>query len=244
MARRASAPKAGRGDLRDAGAGDRPLGPRLVRELPRVDLATIDDGDLRDAELVGSLPPGWDEPLLLSGVRLVGASLVGASIPGSRFVDVEIVGSDLSGADLEGSAFTRVAARDVRMSGVQFALSNWRDVHLVECRLDLVHLARVTVQRLRAERCSFHGAELRMSELTGVAWWDCDLGELDVDKVQLSRVQLHGSRLDGLRGALALRPVEVDDEQFHLLSAALLAELGVTVTTRALDDDESGDARP
>lgn len=217
-------------------ADDRPLPPRLLRELPRVDLADVDDGDLRDVELHGSLPPGFDEPLQLSGVRLVGVSLVGAALAGSRFIDVEIVGSDLSGADLEGSAFTRVAARDARMSGVQFAWSTWHDVHLVECRLDTVNLARLTVQRLRCERSSFRGGDLRMAKVTGAAWWDCDLGELDVNQVTLDRVQLHGSTLDGLRGVVSLRPVQVDDEQFHVLAQHLLTELGISVTARPVDD--------
>jgi uncharacterized protein YjbI with pentapeptide repeats len=215
---------------------DRPLAPRVLQELPQVDLATIDDGDLRDVELRGSLPAGFDEPLMLSGVRLVGVSLVGASLAGSRFIDVEILGSDLSGADLEGAAFTRVAARDARLSGVQLAWATWHDVHLVECRLDGVNLARLTAHRLRAERCSCPGADLRMAKLHGAAWWDCDLSGVDVNQVQLERVQLHGSRLDALSGALSLRPVEVDDEQFHVLAQHLMTELGITVTARPEDD--------
>lgn len=50
-------------------------------------------------ELFGTLPGSFDQPLLLTEVRLNGASLVGARLEGSRLVDVIVTACDLSGVD-------------------------------------------------------------------------------------------------------------------------------------------------
>lgn len=223
---------------------DRPTAPRLSREMPRVHLADLSDGEVSDVELVGVLPDGWDEPLQLSGVRLTGASLVGARLAGSRLVDVELVGCDLSGADLEGAAFTRVSARDARWSGVQLAWARWQDVRLVECRLDQVNLARLTAQRLWCERCTCVGADLRIAQLEGATFRDCDLSEVDVAQVTMQRVRLHGSRLDGLRSAMSLHPVEVDAEQHRAIADSVLEQLGVSITPFPDPDDETDRTSP
>jgi len=214
---------------------DRPLAPRLPSGLPRLDLADITDGDVAGVELTGSLPEGFDEPLHLSEVRLIGASLVGARLEGSRWIDVEVANCDLSGADLQQSALTRASFRDTRLSGCQFAASRWHDVRFEECRLETVNLAMAVSQRVRFERCRMAGADLRSSAFDGVAWWDCDLTDAEVTHVKLVRANLHGSTIDGLRGASSLRPVSVDAQQFTVLAEHLLAELGIDVTERPVD---------
>ncbi len=217
---------------------DRPLAPRLSPDLPVVDLADLADladGDLSEVELTGSLPAGFDGPLLLREVRLAGASLVGARIEGSRWIDVAVTGCDLSGTDLQESALTRVSMRDTRLSGALLALSRWHDVRFEECRLEAANLAMTSSQRVRFERCRLSGADLSGAKFDGVAWWDCDLAETEWTHAQLTRVHLHGSRLDGLRGASSLRPVSVDAEQFVVLADHLMAELGIEVTSRPVD---------
>lgn len=214
---------------------DRPIAPRLPPELPVLDLADISDGDLSEVELTGVLPAWFDEPLHLREVRLAGASLVGARIAGSRWIDVAVTSSDLSGADLQQAAFTRVSMRDSRVSGAQLAASRWHDVRFEECRLDAVNVAMSTSQRVRFERCLLAGVDLRGAKFEGVAWWDCDMSDADCTGVNLVRAHLHGSRLDGLRGASSLHPVSVDAEQFAALAEHLLAELGIEVTPRPVD---------
>ena len=221
--------------VRSGPPDDRPLAPRLPSGLRRVDLADITDGDLEEAELTGSLPDGFDEPLHLREVRLSGASLVGARLEGSRWIDVEVASCDLSGADLQQSALTRVSFRDTRLSGCQFAASRWHDVRFEECRLETVNLVMASSQRVRFERCRLVGADLRSTTFEGVAWWDCDLTDAEFTQVTLTRAQLHGSTITGLRGASSLRPVSVDAEQFGVLADHLLAELGIEVTSRPVE---------
>ena len=214
---------------------DVPLAPRLPADLPVVDLADIADGDLTGVELTGSLPDGFDEPLLLREVRLAGASLVGARLGGSRWIDVAITSCDLSGADLHETAFTRVSWRDTRLSGAQLHSSRFHDVRVVECRLEAANLAFVKAHRATFERCRLTGVDLRDAAFEGVAWWDCDLTEAEFSHVQLVRAHLHGSVLDGLRGGSWLRPVSVDAAQYAALAEHLLAVWGIEVTSRPVD---------
>lgn len=214
---------------------DRPLAPRLPAELDSVDLATITTGEWTGVHLVGVLPADFDQPLHLSEVLIGEASLVGARLEGSRLVDVAITGTDLSGVDLHGAAFTRVEVRDARMSGGQLAQARFRDVRFVETLLDGVNFAMSTAERTRFERCRMDSVDFRAARLGGVAWWDCDLTDAEFSQVNVKRAQMHGSRINGLRGATSLVPVAIDEDQFPAFAAHVLASIGVTVTDRTQD---------
>lgn len=216
-------------------SGDRPLPPRHAADLDVVDvvdLATATTGEWDEVELVGELPADFDEPLLLTGARINGASFVGAQLAGSRMVDVTITAADFSGADLEGSSFTRVELSDVRLSGAQLAQTRWRDVRLVDCRLETANLAMAVGERIRFERCRLEDADLRSTSFEGVAWWDCDLSNAEVSQITVVRAQLHGSTIDGLRGASALAPVAIDADQAPAFAELLLAAAGIVVRDR------------
>jgi uncharacterized protein YjbI with pentapeptide repeats len=216
-------------------SGDRPLPPRLPTDLEVVDLATVDTGEWDQVQLVGELPTDFDEPLLLTSVRINGASLVGARLEGSRLVDVSIVSSDFSGADLEGGSFTRVELSDVRLSGAQLAQTRWRDCRLVDCRMETANLAMCVGERIRFERCRLEDVDLRAAKFEGVAWWDCDLTNAEMSQITVARAQLHGSLIDGIRGATALSPIAIDADQFPAFAQLLLAAAGIVVGER--EDD-------
>jgi uncharacterized protein YjbI with pentapeptide repeats len=215
-----------------ASRGDKPVEPRLPPDLIRVDLAGITIGEWDGVELTGQLPDGFDEPLLLTGVRLHHASLVGARLEGSRLVDVAVVASELSGVDLEEASLTRVAFSDSRLSGAVLAQMRMRDVRFTDCRLDDVNVAMATGERVRFERCRLERADFRAARLEAVAWWDCDLTDAEFSQVQVVRAQLHGSTLDGLRGAVDLKPIGIDATQFPVIAEHLLATMGITVVER------------
>ena len=200
-----------------------------------VDLATIDTGEWDSVELVGELPVGFDEPMLLTAVRINGASLVGARLEGSRFVDVTVRSTDLSGADLEAASFTRVELSDVRLSGAQLAQTRWRDARLVDCRLETANLAMMVGERIRFERCRLEDTDFRSAKFEGVAWWDCDLSNAEVSQITVARGQLHGSTIDGLRGATALAPIAIDADQSTAFAELLLAAAGIVVGDRVDD---------
>ena len=213
-------------------SGDRPLLPRHHDDLEVVDLATIGTGEWDRVELVGVLPQGFDEPLLLTSARVKQASLVGARLANSRLVDVTVSSSDLSGVDLQGASFTRVEFCDVRLSGAQLAQTRWRDTRLVDCRLEAANVAMSVGDRVRFERCQMEEVEFHSANLEGVAWWDCDLTSAEFSQVTVSRAQLHGSTIDRLRGASALAPVGIDAEQFPAFAHLLLDAAGIVVSER------------
>jgi uncharacterized protein YjbI with pentapeptide repeats len=212
---------------------DRPTPSRIAESLEPLDLSEVADGDLGEGVLVtGHLRPSFDDALQVSAGRIENASLVGASLVGSRFVDTVIQGCDFSGADLESAAMTRVELRGCRLSGARLAQSRMRDVRFVDCQLDAINLRYVQGEFVRFEQCRLVGAEFIGATLRGVAWWDCNLVDADMSQVSLERGQLHGSSLDGLKGASSLVPVAIDDDQAPAFAALLLAMLGVEVTAR------------
>jgi uncharacterized protein YjbI with pentapeptide repeats len=212
---------------------DRPLAPRISEVLEPLDLGDVVHGDLGESvALTGTLRHDFDEALQLSVGRIEKASLVGASLVGSRFVDAVIHGCDFTGADLEGAALTRVEFRECRLSGARLAQVRMRDVRFIDCRLDAVNLRQAQGEFVRFEQCRLVGAEFIGAVLEGVAWWDCDLTDADVSQVSVQRGQLHGSSLNGLRGATSLVPVAIDSDQAPAFASLLLATLGVEVTSR------------
>jgi|CXWL01.1.fsa_nt_gi uncharacterized protein YjbI with pentapeptide repeats len=212
---------------------DRPTPPRIAEPLEPIDLSDVVDGDLGECVLVtGHLRTAFDDALHVSAGRIENASLVGVSLVGSRFIDTVIQGCDFSGADLESAALTRVELRGCRLSGVRLSQGRMRDVRFIDCQLDTINLRHVQGEYVRFEQCRLVGAEFIGATLKGVAWWDCNLVDADVSQVSLERGQLHGSSLDGLKGASSLAPVAIDDDQAPVFAALLLAMLGVEVTAR------------
>ena len=211
---------------------DRPTAPRVPDELPTVDLATINSGDLTGVELFGTLPDGFDEPLHLTEVRLRRASLIGARLEGSRFVDVVVSASELSGVDLQEASLTKVLFADSRLSGAQLAQTRLRDVRFVDSRLEDVNFAMATGERVRYETCKLDRGDFRAAKFEGVAWWDCDLVDAEFTQIRVTRAQLHGSNIDGLRGATDLKPLGIDAAQFAPIAEHVLDSLGITIRER------------
>lgn len=212
----------------------KPLAPRLAADgLDLVDLATARDGEFDHVELCGQLPDGFDEPLLVKAAVLRSVDLVGSRLASSRFVDVAISGSDLSGADFDSASLTRVEIRECRLSGVQFGRARLRDVRFVDCRLDDANFRFSTGEHVRFERCRLSGAEFVGASFDGVAWWDCDLTGAEMSKITVVNGQLHGSIIDGLRGASSLAPIALDAAQAPVFADHLLASFGIVVTDRS-----------
>jgi len=204
--------------------------------LEAAELSTVAAGDgsgggfeVSAVELTGDLPDRFDGRLLVTESRIGPARLVGAALDGSRLIDVVITDSDLSGVDLEDASLTRVEIRDCRLSGAQFAQARLRDVRFVDCRLDGATFRFVRGERVRFERCRLDGAEFIGATFEAVAWWDCDLSDADMSQIAATRAQLHGSTIAGLRGAMSLVPVAIDEMQAPVFADHVLAALGITI---------------
>lgn len=219
-------------------ASSAPLPPRLAVSLVDASFADgepsgdSDDGSSWSDALLTGDRPDLDRRLVLSGCRIHRSSLVGAQLDGSRLVDVVIDGADLAGVRWTDSSFTRVEFRDARLSGAQLAEARLRDVRFVGCRLDDANLRAVRGERVRFEDCRMQRVDMIGAQFDRVAWWDCDLTDAEVSTIRLTDAQLHGSTLDGLRGAQSLAPISIDDQQFTALAVHLLTAMGVVVDDR------------
>ena len=77
--------------------------------------------------------------------------------------------------------------------------------------------------------CDLRNAEFVGAELTGVRFDGCDLTGADFDKARIPDARLHGSTVDGIRGAGGLiRPV-IEPDQVLPFSLSLFALHGVVV---------------
>jgi len=72
---------------------DRPLPQLVATSLESVVLDRLPHSEWDNALLSGTLSADFDEPLLLTQIRIERATLVGASLAGSRLVDVVIDGA-------------------------------------------------------------------------------------------------------------------------------------------------------
>ncbi len=185
------------------------------------------DGVRADSELV---VPGECADVELRECLLTGVDLSGRRLTGWRGRDVRFERCDLSGAVLDGAVLERVEFTGCRMTGVVLSDSDLRHVLLADCRADLANLRMARADTVVVAGTSLREAELYAARLERTALLDCDLSGADVRDARLSEVDLHGSRLDGVRGALALAGASVGPDQVVALAEALLAAAGVTVT--------------
>ena len=215
---------------------DRPTGPRMPADLDLADLADMTDGLWTQTELVGSLDATHastnDRRLVLLEVRMGAVTMVGAQLEESRLIDVTIDGADLAGVRFEESSLTRVEIRNTRLSGAQFAQARLRDVRFVDCVLTDANFAMAHGEKVRFEGCRMQRSDFRGAQLEAVAWWDCDLTDAEFSQVKVARAQLHGSIVDGLRGATSLTPISIDRHQFAPFAEHLLHSMGVSVADR------------
>ena len=167
-------------------------------------------------------------------VTRVTESLAGRRIERLHLHDAEVAGADHANAKLPKADVERTVVRECRLTGLQAAGANVRDLRMTGCRIDLAVLLEARVERAVFEDCvladsSFEGAWLR-----DVRFERCDLTSVAFDGVRLDRVVFDGCRLSGvrleqLRGARLPWPDLVEH------AAELAAALGIEV----LGDDRA-----
>jgi uncharacterized protein YjbI with pentapeptide repeats len=197
--------------------------------------------DLEPVDRLGEL--GLDCALLsgasLAGVRLVALSidasrlervdLTGAKLPNLGVRDAELIECDLANADLRGATMRRTVVRNGRLTGVNWSDGVGEDVVLDGCRADLAALGGSRLERVRFERCRLSQADLSGARLKTVVFEDCDLREADLSGARFDGVELRGCRLDGLRGADALRGVAMPWSDVLDAAGVFAAACGVKI---------------
>ena len=219
-------------------ARKRLVGPS-VRQTPRLDDELTDrTGDALDPQdLLEEVhweggAPGSAPGVEIVRSRLSGVRLTGVELPDLRLLDVVLADCELSGAIMAGARWERVVCIRCRMSGVVAAELQGSDVRLEDCKLDQAWLRGAVLDRCELVDCDLAGADLYGTRVTRSAFRRCDLTEVDVTGSDFEAVSLHGSTVDRLKGAQALRGVVIGSDQVVPLALPILAARSIRV-----DDD-------
>lgn len=210
-----------------------------MRQVPRLDdeLRGRQGDELADREVVEEVRWDGGAPASAVGVevvrsRLTGLRLTGLELTDLRLLDVVLVECELSGAVLAGARFERVVFTRCRMSGLVAAELRGEDVRFDECQMDQVWLRAAVLDRCELVDCDLRGSDLYGAQITRSAFRRCDLTEVDVSASKLDAVSLHGSTVDGLKGAESLHNLTVGSDQVVPLALPILAARRIRV-----DDD-------
>ena len=194
--------------------------------------AVAESGDLWDGAEAG---PGVAVPehvadLTVQECRWADGDLSGRRFTGLRCRDTQFVHCDLSGTVLDGAVLTRVTFVDCRLTGVVLGAAALTDVRVSDGQADLANLRMARAGHLLFENTSLRGADFYQFTGTDVGLVGCDLAGATFHEAALTRAYLHGSSLDDVQGALALRGSRISPDQQVGLGAALLAALEIEIT--------------
>jgi hypothetical protein len=218
--------------------GRKLLGPK-ERQPPRLDPDLTDRAgdDLADEELLEDVAWTGGSPASASGVELVRCRLTGVSFTGLELVDLRLVDvvldeCELSGTQLTGGRWERVVVRRCRMSGIVAPELRATDVRIEGCKADQAWLRAAVLDRWEVVDTDLSGSDLANAEVTRSAFRRCDLTEVDLSQSRFDQVSLHGSTVDRLKGADALRRCTIGSDQIIPLALPILAAREIKV-----DDD-------
>lgn len=210
----------------------RPEAPDLPADLEAAPAGVVVGGELWDcveADAQVRVPERVAD-LRIQESRWVGGQLAGVRFTGLECRDVEFVQCDLSGARLEEALLTRVVFTDCRLTGTAFDGAQLTDVRITDSTADLAGFRMAKARFLLVENTSLHGADLYELDGEHCALLGCDLGEASFDAARLREVDLHGSTVDDIRGALSLRGARISPDQILPLATSLLDALRIQVT--------------
>lgn len=217
---------------------------RTVRQtsvtLPDLDDADLDEvdslegehGQLRDFRYANASL----RELSLSGTQLMDGRIADLTTQRARLDDLSLHSVEFSDCDLSGlrwvdSKLSRVTFTNCRMLGALWENVTFDDVAFERCKLDYAAFTRLrTVGSAIFADCSLREARFSGSDLSGVAFNECDLHLTEFDGGTYRACDLRGNDLSGLRGVSALKKIIVDRPQLHGLAEAFAAELEITVS--------------
>ncbi|ACQ79690.1 pentapeptide repeat protein [Beutenbergia cavernae DSM 12333] len=203
----------------------RPAAPAAVLAPARPDGdATLDGADLRRADL-GTL----DDVAILAS-RLDGVRAPGADWRGVNLTECTLDAVDLAGARLEDVGLAASSVADARLTGATWLRAAWRDVAVRGGVAATMTFAQSRLRRVRFEGVDASGLELIDTELTEVAFVDCDLRGARLGGARVrSDVVVVGCDLDGATGLAALRGAQLGHGDAVSGLASMAAELGIRI---------------
>lgn len=168
--------------------------------------------------------------------RVVGATFIGTTLDGIRMRDTVVESCDLSGARLGDADLTRVEFRNCKMLAVDLAAARLHDVVFRDSRLDTANFRMISGEHVRFEHASLRSGDFYAARVGQAQFLDCDLTASEFSQSELAGVRLHGSNLEGLKGALYLRTAIVDSAQVLPLALGVLAALNIEINDDRGDD--------
>ena len=166
-----------------------------------------------------------------------GERFVGDELDGARFTKCHLIDCDFSGASMRDASLYDVEFRGCRLSGVIMSGASMRGVRFVECKLDDANFRMATGDKVWFEDSVLIGADFYSASLPGTVFARCDLSGVEFSKCAIADGDLRGSRLDGIKGAIALAGVTIDSAQLVPLALSIYAAMQITV-----DDGDDGAA--
>jgi len=155
--------------------------------------------------------------------------LTGCELSHLRATDVVFEDCELSGVVLSSATFLRVELSRCRLSGLVAPGLKAKDVRFVECKIDEANFRMSSWERCELTDCELPGADFYSAHLTRTRLLRCNLARVEVSKARLDGVALHGSAVDSIRGADALRGVVIGSDQVTALALPVFAALGIVV---------------
>lgn len=168
--------------------------------------------------------------------RVVGARFIGTALDGIRMRDTVLESCDLSGARLGDADLTRVEFRNCKMPAIDLAAARLRDVLFSDSKLDNANFRMISGEHVRFEHASLRSGDFYAAQVAQAQFLDCDLTASEFSKSKLAGVRLHGSNLEGLKGAMHLRNAIIDSTQVLPLALGVLAALDIEI-----NDDREAD---
>ena len=204
----------------------------VPEDLPVWDGELEDDLRLDEVAVEGAWPEASLDGVEVVRGRLRGVQLTGATLDQLVLRDVVVSDAELSGATLGSAVLDRVRFERCRMAGLVASGLRATDVEMVDCQLTGAWFRGATLERCELSGCDLREADLYAARITQSRFLHSQLDRTEWSTATIKGLALHGSSLDGLRGAAALRDLVIGSDQLLVLAGPVLAALGIVV-----DDD-------
>jgi uncharacterized protein YjbI with pentapeptide repeats len=176
-----------------------------------------------------------------------GSDLAGTEAEAVELLDMQLLRVELTGARLPRWSLKRTAFRECSLANVEAPRSEWiavelhgcrltgmdlRDSHgryilVADCRADLISLRAARLEGAVFRDCLLSQADLSDADLSGARFERCDLTEVELRGARLVGAVFDGCRMEGLRGAAALRGARMRWDDIVGLAGAFAVELGI-----------------
>ena len=208
-----------------------PVAPRLVPSPAHAQPTSLTPRDEWDQVRVvrSDLSGCVADQVEIAACELRGVLFTGSELERLRLVDVVATDCEFSGTITHQASMVRVEFRNCRMSGLVASDSRLSSVQFIDCKLDDANFRFATGDQIVFDRCSLAGADFYEATLTASAFDSCDLTRAQFSKATVRGVRLAGSRLEGLRGAIAMSGVVLGSDQVLPMALSVFSDLGIVI---------------